>query len=125
MIGALTGEREAYPSARFTDHEVDKLGRDELRRTDEVAFVLAILVVRDNDKLAGLDVGNGLLDCSELHNPLMLQREIGHGTYRGCLAQVGLDQSAKMFGNHIGLHVHPASDFQVTQSGVTQCVIDQ
>jgi hypothetical protein len=67
LIGALTRESEADPAARFTDHEVDQLGRDELRGANEIAFVLAILVVRDDDKLAGFDIGNGLLDCSELH----------------------------------------------------------
>jgi len=67
LVGPLACEREADPAARLTDHEVDELGRDELRGADQIAFVLAILVVRDDDELARLDVGNRLLDCSEIH----------------------------------------------------------
>ena len=67
LVGALAGERETDPSARLTDHEVDHLRRDELRGADEIALVLAILVVGDDDKLAGLDVGNCLLDRSKTH----------------------------------------------------------
>ena len=57
LVRPLTGERQADPSACFPDHEVDQLGRDELRRANEVALVLAILVVRDDDQLACLDIG--------------------------------------------------------------------
>jgi hypothetical protein len=80
LVGAFTGERETNPSARLPDHEVDQLGRDELRRTNEIAFVLAILIVGDDDHLAGFDVGYCLFDCSELHDSLMLQRKVGQGS---------------------------------------------
>ncbi len=68
MIGAFSRKRETNPPARLTDHEVDHLGRDELRRANEIAFVLAILVVGDDYQLAGLDVGYCLFDSSELHD---------------------------------------------------------
>jgi len=67
LVGALSGQREADPSTRLADHEVDHLGRDKLRRANEIAFVLAILIIRNDDQLARLDVGDGLLDCSESH----------------------------------------------------------
>ena len=41
-------------------HEVDHLGRDQLRRADEVTLVLAVLVIRDDDDLAVLQVFDGL-----------------------------------------------------------------
>ena len=68
LVGALSRERETYPPARFADHEVDHLGGDQLRRANQVALILAILIVRDDDQLTGLDVGNSLLDSSELHS---------------------------------------------------------
>jgi hypothetical protein len=48
-------------------HEVDHLGRDQLRRADEVALVLAVLVIRDDDELAVLQVFDGLGDSPEGH----------------------------------------------------------
>jgi hypothetical protein len=57
LVGAFAGERETDPSARLPDHEVDQLGRDELRRANQIAFVLAILIVGYDYHLAGLDVG--------------------------------------------------------------------
>jgi len=57
LIGAFPRKRETNPPTRLADHEVDHLGRDELRRADEIAFVLAILIVGDDYQLAGLDVG--------------------------------------------------------------------
>ena len=43
-------------------HEVDRFGRHHLRRHDEVAFVLAILVVEHDHHLPGADLGNGRFD---------------------------------------------------------------
>jgi hypothetical protein len=67
VIGAIPRNRETNPPARLADHEVDHLGRDKLSRADEIAFVLAILIVSDDYQLAGLDVGYCLFDSSELH----------------------------------------------------------
>ena len=47
-------------------HEVDVIGRDLRRRHDEVAFVLTILVVRDDDHLALTDRFEGVFDPVEL-----------------------------------------------------------
>src|SRR5450759_28287 len=68
LVGTFPRKRETNPPARLTNHEVDHFRRDQLRRTDEIAFVLAILIVGDDDQLASLDVGYCLLDCSELHD---------------------------------------------------------
>src|SRR6202022_2007757 len=55
----------------------------------------------------------------------MLQREIRHGIYRGCLKQVGLEQPTQVFRDDVGLYVDPASRPKITQRRVTQSVIDQ
>jgi hypothetical protein len=73
MVGAFSRERETYPPARFADHEVDHLRGDQLRGANEITFVLAILVVGDDDQLTGLDIGYCLFDSSELHDFLVLQ----------------------------------------------------
>src|SRR5687767_7810141 len=67
LVSAVAGKSEADPSACFPYHEVDQLRRDELSGADQVAFVLAILVVGDEDELARLDVSYCLLDSSKLH----------------------------------------------------------
>ena len=46
-------------------HEVDRLGRRELRRDREIALVLAVGVVDDDDELALADVLDRLLDRRE------------------------------------------------------------
>ena len=46
-------------------HEVDRVGRGELGREGEVALVLAVLGVADDDHLAVADVLEGLLDRAE------------------------------------------------------------
>ena len=47
--------------------ERDLVGRGELGRHDEVALVLAVLVVDDDDDLAAADGGDGVLDLGERH----------------------------------------------------------
>ena len=49
LLAALGRQREADEAARLLGHEVDRLGRHELRRHHEVALVLAVLVVADDD----------------------------------------------------------------------------
>ena len=66
LVAALRREREADPAARVGGHEVDVVGRDELGGHDEVALVLAVLVVDDDDHPAGGDLLERLLDGREL-----------------------------------------------------------
>ena len=48
-VGAVLGQREADQAAAVPRHEVDRLGRGHLRRDDEVALILAVVVV-DQDE---------------------------------------------------------------------------
>jgi hypothetical protein len=66
-VGDVVREREADHPLR-AHHEIDHLRRDQLRRADEVAFVLPILVVGDDDELARPKVGERLLDGTEGHD---------------------------------------------------------
>ena len=49
LVGALLGQREADQPAPVTGHEVDRVGRRHLRRNDEVALILAVLVVDEDE----------------------------------------------------------------------------
>ena len=52
LLEALARHRHADQAAAVAGHEVDRLGRDELRRDREVAFVLAVFVIDDDDEAA-------------------------------------------------------------------------
>src|SRR5215210_7867142 len=65
LVAALRGQGQADQPAAVLGHEVDRLGRDELGRHREVALVLAVLVVADDDHAAGPDLLDRLLDGSE------------------------------------------------------------
>ena len=55
--------RHAHEPARPAQHEVDRLGRHPARRHREVALVLAVLVVDDEDHLAAADALAVLRRC--------------------------------------------------------------
>ena len=65
LVAALGRERQADQPAPVGRHEVDRLGRRELGRQREVALVLAVLGVADDDHAAGADVLDRLLDAAE------------------------------------------------------------
>jgi hypothetical protein len=56
-------EGEADEAAPVLRHEVDGVGRDLLRGDAEVALVLAVLVVDEDDHAALLQVADGVLDA--------------------------------------------------------------
>ena len=60
LVAALLGDGGAEHPAAVLEHEVDVLGGDLLRRHDEVALVLAVLVVDDDDEFALAEILDGL-----------------------------------------------------------------
>ena len=82
LVAALRREREADQAAAVGGHEVDRLGRDELGGHREVALVLAVLVVADDDHPAGAHVVEGLLDRGE-------RRRLAPGVGRRAAARGG------------------------------------
>src|SRR5688572_11604186 len=60
LVDALARQRDANEAARLPNHEVDHLGRHELRRANEVALILPVLVVGNDDEAAGANVVYGL-----------------------------------------------------------------
>ena len=65
VVGALLGEGEADEAAAIAGHEVDGFGSDVLGGEGEVAFVLAIFVVDDDDHAAGANFVEGAGDVGE------------------------------------------------------------
>ncbi len=65
LVETLSGHGQADQPPAVGRHEVDDLRRDELRRADEVAFVLAILVVQDDRHLPGTQVVQDVFDTAE------------------------------------------------------------
>jgi hypothetical protein len=67
LIDAFGRQRETDQPTSVGGHEIDDVRRDILRRADEVAFVLAVLIVRDDDHLAATDGLDRVLDGVEVH----------------------------------------------------------
>ena len=65
LAAALRGQRQADQPARLLGHEVDRLRRRELRRHHQVALVLAVFAVADDDHPAAADLFDRLLDGRE------------------------------------------------------------
>src|SRR5918992_594577 len=65
LVEPLLRDGHAHDPPPVRDHEVDRLGRSLLGRHDEVALILAIGVVHDDDDVASPDVVEGLLDRRE------------------------------------------------------------
>ena len=65
LVAALRRQAEADQPAPVRRHERDRLRRDELRRDRQVALVLAVGVVDDDDEAPRADVLDRLLDRRE------------------------------------------------------------
>jgi len=52
LLATLAGQRQADQAAAVARHEVDVLGAGKRGCHDQVAFVLAVLVIHDDDHLA-------------------------------------------------------------------------
>ena len=90
------GQRQADQAAAMGRHEVDRAGRAHLRRDDQVAFVLAVLVVDEDehapvprvlDDLFGRRDGGGQVED--------VGSEVGHNGSAG-LSAAALDKAASL-----------------------------
>ncbi len=65
FVESRTDHRHADQPAGVLAHKVDRVGRDHLGGHDEIALVLAILVVEDDHHLPGTHVGDRVFDLVE------------------------------------------------------------
>src|SRR6185437_9221124 len=70
-VGFCLGDRHADVARGVADHEREQLRRRELGGEDQVALVLAVLVVYDDHCLAGRDVLDGPFDRIQGHDWLL------------------------------------------------------
>src|SRR2546430_4565377 len=66
-LGVCLGDRPADQAAAELRHEIYFFRGDELRGEDEIALVLAILVVDEHGHAAGFQLGDDFLDRVEAH----------------------------------------------------------
>jgi hypothetical protein len=62
LLDPLRRERQTNQPTRMLGHEIDGLRGDFLRRDDEIAFILPVFVVYQDDELALLNVPNRAFD---------------------------------------------------------------
>ena len=103
LVAALGRQRQADPAARLLGHEVDRLGRDELRGHHEVALVLAVLVVADDDHPALADLLDRLLDRRERRGRACCAHDTP--SVDGACA-CAADQPLDVLGEDVDLDVH-------------------
>src|SRR5262252_5593709 len=79
----------ADQAARVAGHERDLLGRDQLGSDAEVALVLAVLVVDDDDEPAVLEVRQGLGYGCESHQcpPSLTRNPMRRATYQRAMVR--------------------------------------
>jgi hypothetical protein len=68
VAASMETVRQADQSAAVLGHEVDGLWRDEVGRQDEIAFVLAVLLVDKDDHAAGGQFGHQLGNGGDGHS---------------------------------------------------------
>ncbi len=88
-VGALLGEGEADEAAAVAGHEINGFRRGELGGEGEVAFVLTVLVVYNNDHAAGADFVEGAGDVSEYG--VVVDAFGGHGCWITVTALLSLN----------------------------------
>ena len=65
LVGTLDRDGGAEHATSILQHEVDLLGRNLLGRYNEVAFIFAVLVVDNNDKLAVFNIFYSIFNATQ------------------------------------------------------------
>ena len=74
LAAAFLGQGETDQAARESGHEVDRLGRDEIRGEHEIALVLAVFLIHQDYHFAGFDVGDDFLGAADVGVRLMIKQ---------------------------------------------------
>ena len=135
LVEPLRRHRQADQAAAVSRHEVDRLGRDLLGGDRQIALVLAILVVDDDDHPAGADRVDRVLDPGERTGasaaPLAISmRALGLRSRRSMCHLAGRDgrerQTRQLRGahdvlaDHVALEVDAVADLRPPQVRVLQ-----
>ena len=115
LVGALLGERQADLPACVRDHEVDRLGGRELRGDDEVALVLAVGIVDDDDDATLANLLDRILD----------RRERCRDRHGRRLARGAQQESLDVLREHVDLEVDEPSARELAERRRRERVRDQ
>jgi hypothetical protein len=74
LVATLFCEWQTNQAASVPRHEIDDVRRDLLGSTDEIALILTIFVVNDDDHPAIAYVRNSLFDGRNSHGRMLTQR---------------------------------------------------
>ena len=128
-FAALGGQRQADQPARLLGHEVDRLGGGELRRHHQVALVLAVLAVADDDHAAAADLLDRLLDRRERALPRLGRRVLVSGSpssgSRSLLSGEWCHQPLHVLRHDVALDVQLASRRELAEVRPLQGLGDQ
>ena len=67
LVASLFGQRQANQTAGVTGHEVNDFRADLLSRANQIAFILAVLVIDDDDQAPFANVSGGVGNGSKCH----------------------------------------------------------
>ena len=124
----LRGQRQADQPAAVRGHEVDRLRRRELRRHHQVALVLAVLAVADDDHPPAADLLDRLLDRREGALLGGLARSSPAGSSRSAPISDGCEASQQALGvasHHVDLDVDGSPGDALAERRALQRLGDQ
>src|SRR5215212_5216580 len=78
LVATILGEWQTDQAASVPGHEINDLGRDLLGSADQIALILAIFVVDDDDHPAVAYVGNGFLNGRNSHAVILTTKTRRH-----------------------------------------------
>ncbi len=67
LFAQLGRHGQADKATAVMGHKIDGLGRDKLGGHGQIAFILPVLVIHEDDHFPGLDISNGFLNCAQRH----------------------------------------------------------
>ena len=62
-------------------HEIDRLGRGQFSGNAKIAFVLAVLVIDQNEHTAGFGLGDNIFDGGQRAHKNIAGFGLGHGCF--------------------------------------------
>ncbi len=123
VLAAVARERQADQAAAEAGHEVDRLGRDVVGGEHQVAFVLAVFLVDQDDHAAGAHVGDDVFDRRDGHRRIDGWRGASCAGFRG--RGWGREHALDIAGDQVDFQVDPAARLQRAQRRVLHGVRDQ
>ena len=73
LVTTILGKWQTDQAAGMPGHEVYDLGSDLLGGTDEIALILAVFVVNDDDHAAVADLGDGFVNSRNRHEGMLTE----------------------------------------------------